>query len=148
MSALDSKLRPNSTIARQHIQIEALVDALTSRFDAGKAATRNLVSLLNSLAAHLETHFELEEENDYFGYILTREPRLAERVDNLRKEHEVLRAGVDELVDLARYAFAKNSETTELVARFEKFREQLLKHEKAEVDLIQEAYTCDIGSGD
>jgi len=148
MSSVDSKIRPNSTIARQHIQIEALIDALTSRFDAGKMATRNLVSLLNSLAAHLETHFELEEENEYFGYILIRAPHLSERVESLLRQHESMQADVDELVNRARQAFTGNGDVTELAAQFREFRKRLLRHEKAEIDLLQEAYTCDLGCGD
>jgi len=148
MSAIKSSIRPNSTIARQHIQINALVDALSSRFDSEKMATRNLVSLLNSLAAHLETHFELEEEDEYFGSILVRAPRLAERVENLLHQHKVLRADVDQLVDLARAVFASHGDTSELASRFRNFKKQLLNHEKAENDLFQEAYTCDLGSGD
>jgi len=148
MSAAKSHLCPNSTIARQHIQIEALVEALCSRFEAKKTATRNLVSLINSLAAHLEMHFELEEENEYFGYVLNLAPRLSERVNQLLLQHEILRIEVGELVTMARKAFAEHDDVTELAARFGRFRKQLLDHERAEVKLLQEAYTRDLGSGD
>ena len=148
MVAANSGIRPSSTIARQHVMIEALADALVSRFDAGKAASRNLVSLLNSLAAHLEMHFELEEEDEYFGYVLRRAPRLSERVSQLLREHAGMKSEVDELVTMARQAFAENGDTRELATRFRRFREHLLNHEKAEIDLLQEAYTCDLGSGD
>lgn len=148
MSASDTQTRPNSTIARQHAQIESLVDALTSRFDGEKRATRNLVSLLNSLAAHLEMHFELEEEDEYFGYILTHAPHLSERVDRLLHQHEMLKTNVDDLVDLARQAFEQNSGTAELASKFAKFRSLLLEHEKKEIDLLQEAFNRDLGAGD
>jgi len=148
MSSTDSDIRLNSTIARQHAQIEALVDALSSRFDAEKKATRNLVSLINSLAAHLEMHFELEEEDGYFGFVLTRAPRLSNRVDQLLRQHASLQAEVDELVEMARRVFAEDRDATELAASFRKFRKRLLDHEKSEIDLLQEAYTCDLGGGD
>ena len=148
MSACDTKLRPDSTIARQHVQIEALIDALTSRFDAEKRATRNLVSLLNSLAAHLEIHFELEEEDEYFGYILNRAPHLSEQVDRLLHQHEILRSKVDQLVEMARQALDQKGSVAELAARFAEFRALREQHERAEIDLLQEAFTCDIGAGD
>jgi len=148
MFATGSHLRSNSTIARQHIQIEALVDALSSRFDSEQVATRNLVSLINSLAAHLEMHFELEEENEYFGLVLKRSPHLSERVNQLLRKHETLKTEVDELVTMARQALAEEDDVTELATRFQKFRKLLLDHERAEIDLLQESYTCDLGSGD
>jgi len=148
MSTANSHLCPNSTIARQHLQIEALVDAISSRFDAEKKATRNLVSLIHSLAAHLEIHFELEEENEYFGHVLNREPRFSEQVNQLLLQHEALRSEVEGLVEMARKAFAEQENVTELAARFSRFRKQLLDHERAEVKLLQEAYTRDLGGGD
>jgi len=148
MSATDSHIHSNSIIARQHIQIEALVDALSSRFDSEQVASRNLVSLINSLAAHLEMHFELEEENEYFGIVLKRSPHLSGRVGQLLRQHETLQAEVDELVSKARQALADGDDVTELATRFRKFRKLLLDHERAEIDLLQEAYTCDLGSGD
>jgi len=148
MSTANSHLCPSSMIARQHIQIEALVDALSSRFAAEKMATRNLVSLINSLAAHLEIHFELEEENKYFGHVLRRAPRFSNRVDQLLRQHETLKTEVDALVKMARQAFAEKGDVTELASQFQEFRKQLLDHERAEVTLLQETYTCDLGGGD
>jgi len=148
MSMVDSGIRPNNMIARQHIQIKALLDALSSRFDSSKTATRNLVSLLNSLAVHLETHFELEEENDYFGYILSRAPRLSDRVDQLLQQHKTMRVDVDELVEMARQAFSEDGDTTEFASKFQRLRDQLLSHENAENEMLQEAYTCDLGGSD
>ncbi len=148
MFATDSHLCPNSMIARQHIQIGALVDALNSRFDAEKEASRNLVSLINSLAAHLEMHFELEEENEYFGYVLKQAPHLSERVHQLLGQHEMLKNEVGELVEMARQAFAEDRDATMLALRFRKFRKHLLDHERSEIELMQEAYTQDLGGGD
>jgi len=148
MSTANSHLCPNSTIARQHVQIKALVDALSSRFDTEKTATRNLVSLINSLAAHLEMHFELEEENDCFDFVLRQAPRLSERVDQLLRQHTTLKTEVDALVTMARQALAEGGDVTKIASRFGKFRKQLLDHERAEIDLLQEAYTLDLGGGD
>jgi len=148
MFAANSHQCSNSTIARQHIQIGALVDALSSRFDAEKMVTRNLVSLINSLAAHLEMHFELEEENEYFDLVLRRAPRLSNHVDQLLRQHTTLKTEVDALLTMARHALAEGGDVTEIAPRFGMFRKQLLDHERAEIDLLQEAYTRDLGGGD
>ena len=141
MPALHGDFRPNRTIARQHIQIEALVDALNNRLDSGCVATRNLVSLFNSLAAHLEFHFELEEEEDYFANILARAPQLAAQVDALLQDHVAILGEVSRLVEEARRAFADQLDTTELASQFVLFRQKLLDHEGAEIALLKEAYT-------
>ena len=148
MSASKSHLHSNSTIARQHDQIESLIEALSSRFETEKIASRNLVSLLNSLAAHLEMHFELEEENEYFGFVLKESPHLSERVDQLLHQHEVLKTEVDHLVSMARQALDDNAEVAELATKYEDFRKMLLEHEHAEIELLQESYSRDIGSKD
>jgi len=144
----ESSICPSSAIARQHLQIEALVDAVHRRFEERTGVTRNLVSLLNSLAAHLEAHFELEEENGYFEDLVQRAPRLSEHVDEMLKQHALLLAESRELVKIARQAFADDEPSPELTERYEKFRVDLLGHEKAEIDILQEAYTRDLGSKD
>ncbi len=148
MFAANSHQCPNTTIARQHDQIEALIDAISSRFDVEKMATRNLASLINSLAAHLEMHFELEEENEYFDLVLRQAPRLSNHVDQLLQQHTTLKTEVDALVTMARRALAEGGDVTKIASRFGKFRKKLLDHERAEIDLLQEAYTRDLGGGD
>ena len=139
---------PDSAIARQHIQIEALVEALHRRFETGKKISRNLVSLLNSLTAHLENHFEMEEEGGYFSELVQRAPRLSERLNSLLKQHGELLRESREMVELAREALAEEKESPELSERFDQFRKKLLGHEKAEINMLQEAYTRDLGSKD
>lgn len=143
-----SDIRPNSTIIRQHNLIKALLDALSSRFDTERTISRSTVSLLNSLAAHLEFHFELEEEEEYFGGILIRAPRLSAYVDELVSQHKAMRNEVEQLVSISRTALAENLNVDELASRFRLFHQQLLDHEKAEIGLIQEAYTRGLGDKD
>jgi len=121
---------------------------LSSRFDTETRATRNLVSLINSLAAHLEMHFELEEENEFFGDVVNQSPRFCNHVTQLLMQHEALETEVEGLVKMARRVFAEQDDMTQLAARFGRFRKQLLDHERAEIDLLQEAYNRDLGGMD
>ncbi len=138
----------NKTVAQQHVQIEALVETIHNRFESELKVTRNLFSLLNSLAAHLEMHFELEEKGGYFAGVIRKAPRLAGRAEVLLEEHMGFLENSHELVKMARGAFANDAEVPALAARFEQLRRGLLTHERAEIDLLQEAYTRDIGSMD
>jgi len=123
------------------------MDVLRSRFESETTASRNLVSLMNSLAAHLEMHFEMEEEHEYFGYVLNRAPRLSAQVNQLLLQHETLKTEVHHLVTIARKTFAESGNVAKLATRFDRFRKQLLDHERVEVNLLQEASRRDLGSG-
>ncbi|MCG8449064.1 MAG: hemerythrin domain-containing protein [Pirellulales bacterium] len=137
MVATKFPLGRSQTIDRQHCQIKALVNALDSRFDSHQPANRSLVSLLNSLACHLQMHFEWEEEDGYFAAVAQQAPKLGREVDRLLSQHSALLTEVSELVQMSREAFAKRIETHKLAKSFRNFREQLLKHERAETDLLR-----------
>ena len=127
------------TIDRQHAQIESLVQALDSRFASRQRANRSLVSLLNSLTAHLQMHFELEEDECYFAEVVKKAPSLGPEVERLVHEHALLLAEASRLVELSKEAFSKCADTAELANRFESFRERLRKHELAECELVEVA---------
>ncbi len=135
-------------IDRQHVQLEALLETLRSRFHAGNKVDRSLVSLLSALAAHMQNHFEFEEADEYFAGLVHSAPRLASRVERLLQQHTSLLADALELVDLARKSLAGGGDTTNLTDRFAQLRTQLLTHEAAEKKLLHEAYSRDIGTQD
>jgi hemerythrin len=134
-------------IDRQHCQIEALVEALESRFDSHRKANRSLVSLMNSLAVHLQMHFEMEEEDTYIALVAQRCSILADEIDRIFQQHNHLLKEVSRLVESAREAFNGNLETAELAERFRLFRKQLLCHEREEVNFLHAAYAQGFGEG-
>ncbi|NOY42999.1 MAG: hemerythrin domain-containing protein [Planctomycetes bacterium] len=147
MSETGSDACPDDAVARQHIQIEGLLGALHNRFESGRELSCNLVSLLNSLTSHLESHFELEEDG-YYAELVQIAPRLSGRVDALIQQHGLFLDESRKLAVMAQEAFANSVEAPELAKRFEQFRQELLAHEKEETGILQEAYTRDLGEKD
>ncbi len=147
MSETGSDACPDDAVARQHVQIKGLLESLHSRFESGRELNQHLVSLLNSLTSHLESHFELEEDG-YYAELVQIAPRLSGQVDALIKEHSLFLDESRELAAMAQEAFVDSLEAPELAERFERFRRELLAHEREETSLLQEVYTRDIGEKD
>jgi len=137
-----------NTIRHQHQQLKSLLEAIANRFCYEQKPTRNLVSLLNALAVHLQMHFEFEESDGYFSSLAQKTPRVSPTVERLLREHEAMLEEVDTLVTIAREAFATAHDTSDLAKRFSRFHTQLICHEHEENKLIQDVYNVDIGTKD
>ena len=137
-----------NTIRHQHQQLKSLMEAIANRFHYEQKPTRNLVSLLDALAVHLQMHFEFEESDDYFSNLASKTPRVSATVERLLREHEVMLEEIDELVTMSRAAFATAHDTSDLAKQFFLFRDQLINHEHEENKLIQDVHNVDIGSKD
>lgn len=143
-----SAFNPDSTIMRQHDMLNSLLDAIANRFEHDHDPSRNLVSLLNALAFHLQTHFEFEEGDGYFASLVQKAPRTAATVERLLREHREMSQEVEEMIVIAREDLAQKHDTSDLAERYRKFREKLEVHEHLENDLLQDVYTEDIGTKD
>lgn len=143
----------NSTVkfdafAEEHESLERtlaeLRRMLARRRDA-RAATRALADLSNQV----KSHFVHEEQEDgFFDNVIDQAPRLKGRAATLIEEHAAM---AEALGELQRYA-SRNAPSqewwSELNARFEAFWKLFCRHERAEIDLVQEAFDDDIGPGD
>jgi DNA repair ATPase RecN len=148
-----ASLNPNglasaNTIRQQHQRLHSLLEAIENRFRHEQKASRNLVSLLNALAVHLQTHFELEESEGYLSNLVQLSPASTATVERLLREHRDLQEEVNGLVARTREDFAINRNTTELAERFGKFHSKLSAHDHEENKLIQETYNLDLGTKD
>jgi hypothetical protein len=146
-TASDNRLSAN-TLRHQHQQLNSLMKAIASRFDHERKPTRNLVSLINALAVHLQMHFEFEESDGYFPSLASKRPHVSAQVEKLLREHKEMLAKVDTLVNMAREDLAKARDTMNLAEQFYQLREQLSVHEHEENKLIQDVYNVDIGTKD
>ncbi len=136
------------TIQQQHQRLHSLLEAIESRFRHERKASRNLVSLLNALAVHLQMHFELEESDGYLSHLVQLSPGLSAAVERLLREHTELEKEVNDLVARAREVFATNHDAADLAAHFSTFHRKLSAHDHEENKLIQEAYNLDLGTKD
>lgn len=146
----DARFNPKvlSDIDRQHCQLHAILQALQSRIQSQAHPDRSLISLLNALATHLQTHFEFEEADDYFPELTLHAPRFAGRIEHLITEHNEMLEEVGELVEMAKRAFDGECEMSNIAEAFDRFQDKFLAHEKDETELLQTVYTQDIGTHD
>jgi hemerythrin len=137
-----------NTIRHQHQQLRSLMEVISNRFCYEHKSTRDLVSLLNALADHLQMHFEFEETDGYFFGLAQTTPHVSATVERLLREHEVMLEEVGSLVTMAREAFETAQDTSDLAERFSRFHARLENHEHEENKLVQDAYNIDIGTKD
>lgn len=85
-------------------------------------------------------HLETEESSGVLEQAAEAEPRLAMRVDALHVEHTKLRKGVTDL-----FGGAVDGDWGEFHTRFTAFCDLLATHERAENEVLMDAYLEDIG---
>jgi hypothetical protein len=133
-------------LARAH---RALLDDLRRLEDAARpSAEEGLEGLRARLAAtraHLAEHFRFEEEDGYLDAVRQSEPRLERAVEHLAEEHRSLMQTLDALLALARGAAPPEDRLREGLRQWVK---EVRKHEARENDLVQDAFTQDIGTKD
>ncbi|MEM1303352.1 MAG: hemerythrin domain-containing protein [Planctomycetota bacterium] len=136
------------TIQDDHRELMSLVESLRRRLD-GPAWTDPMVgSLLESLVAHLEAHFQNEEVDGFFDEVLDLAPQATPRVDALLAEHQRMLTVADDLCH--RYHRVRRTPVSwrHLGDSFQRLRQMLLVHECDERHLLQEVFIQDEGSKD
>ncbi len=109
------------------------------------------LNLLRELRDKLALHFALEECFGYFEDPVFVSPQVAQRAANLRAEHTALYVEICALVEQADELLhdRKLEHLIQVVPHgFERFSSRLEEHEDAERELIQAAFSDDLGEGD
>ena len=112
---------------------------------------REMVEKLTLLRDQLAVHFSLEEAFGYFENAVSIAPRLSERADSLRSEHDLFFQDICSICEQAEqllYHEASPRTLRQVAARYSDFYEALQQHEAREAELIMEAFDDDIGVGD
>jgi len=135
-AAWNALMSEHDTLVTAAARLERRLGHAVSADGALAEVRRELLAFRSRLLAHLEA----EERGGVLERAAAAAPRLARRVDKLRREHEALREGVHALV-----AEAAGPGGCELHARFADFRRRLLGHERAENDVLHAAYRDDLG---
>lgn len=113
--------------------------------------SRELVELLGRLRDQLAIHFALEEAFGYFDDAVDVAPRLSERAEQLRLEHDMFFrdvCGICEQAEQLLYDETSSRTLRQIATRFAAFYNALEQHEARERELIMEAFDDDIGVGD
>lgn len=140
-------------IKEVHQELWQLLDDLRHRVTRPIAPQlcRSLIDRFELLRDQLALHFALEEAYGYFEDPVQVAPRLSEQAEGLRSQHQDLYADFCDLLEQAEQMFyhQRHTELTLWIGdRFLAFDRRLREHERAERDLIFEAYDCDLGCGD
>lgn len=133
-------------LARAH---QALLQDLRRLEDTARAAEGGTLAearaWLVAVRAHLADQFRFEEEDGYLHAVRKREPRLERAAEQLAEEHRGLMRGLDALLEAAAGAPALEDQLREGIRQWVK---DVRKHEAREDDLVQGAFTQDLGTED
>lgn len=120
--------------------LHSLLDTLECRFASHEPADHSLVSLLNSLQSHLETHFEWDECGINLAGLDDRAPLLIGNIEQLKAEQRQILHEVEILIGLARLAHSEKKAPITLAERFADLRHRFATHERAVKELLQQAF--------
>ena len=109
---------------------------------SGKVSTE-LRARLGATRTHLAEHFGFEEQNGYMDKVRKREPRLEHVIQQLAEEHRRLMQSLESLIGECSPGL-DNSFREKVRAWVQEVRQ----HEIHENDVVQDAFTLDIGPED
>ncbi len=99
--------------------------------------------------ALLYDHIDMEEAEGFMTMVREHRPTLGARVDTLQAEHGTIRQQCAELrVELEKHADPTPDQINRVRQMAGKLLEVLRVHEVEENELVQEAFTLDLGTGD
>ncbi|MCA9131191.1 MAG: hemerythrin domain-containing protein [Planctomycetales bacterium] len=139
-------------IKEDHQQLKHVLGKLAKLTSLGPAINNHgnkLTSLLAELRDQLAFHFALEEAYGYFEDAIERAPRFHEQAGKLRSQHAELYLMSQEIADQAGAELTlESSDFVSIGEKFDHFNTALAAHESAELRLILDAISLDVGEGD
>ncbi len=138
----------NEAIRKEHDELRALLGEIGQILSARQVPLEEVLRKLSLLRNQLETHFQHEEAEGFFEQIADHAPRLAGRINNLCTEHVSMLEEIDGLMEQAMQGDGSDGWWQFIAAAFHDLSKRLMEHERVENELLQRAYTDDIGSKD
>jgi len=148
---MNSKSHPQAAFERVtagHRELKELLARIERALEHRSASIAEVGDLLGQLGDRLIRHFMEEEDGGYFTEALVHAPQLVNRANELLAQHPKMSTAAKQLVVEIKTPQDAERWWQETCRRFQAFEEELLKHERAEDRLLQEAYTHDLGSHD
>jgi ABC-type transporter Mla subunit MlaD len=136
--------QPVAELLAQHRDLKQLLTRIESVLTEQTASIDEAAHLLGQLGDQLVKHFALEEAGGYFSEALTQAPQLVARANDLLAQHPKMTHLVKQLTT----AQPDANWWRETHQRFQAFTAELLRHERSEDQLLQEAYVRDIAATD
>jgi hypothetical protein len=119
-------------------ELEAMIEPKS------EAAVEPLAGRLAAFLGELEEHFAFEENGQLFAEIASQRPSFDREVSRLFRQHGEIQALFASARDLA----SSGKPVSEVAPTLRKAVKMLMGHERAEMDLLQEAELTDLGGGD
>lgn len=135
-------------LAEEHAHLRDLLKQMQACFSERQATAQQVTEMLDQARGQLETHFAHEETGGYFRGIVEAAPHLNARVNELQHEHAQFLALIDRIRSRAASHEAEDVWRGDCESLFEEFKANFLAHESSEHELMQEAYSQDIGNKD
>lgn len=135
-------------VKAEHEELAELLDAIRGALSSAERERNQIEGLVERLSTAVALHFEHEESGGYLQEALDRAPRFTGQADSLRLQHDGLREEIEKLRMLLHSGVESAAWWTRIDSDFQRFASQLLQHEHAENQLLQQAFTDDIGTGD
>jgi len=113
---------------------------------------RQAADLLSDLRDELETYFALEEFYGYFKEAEIENPPVSRKAAGLKSEHEDLYLELSFVIELAQQLVYRECgpefSVVDLGQEFERFYQNLMRHEDAELNLVMALCNEEFGVGD
>ena len=138
----------NEQIRQQHEQLRDLAHSISQALGVRQLPPDEIVRQLSVLRDGLESHFRNEETAGFLEQIAEHAPRLAGRTARLCAEHLEILSETNNLLEQVMQGDGSEGWWCFIEAAFHDFRKRLMEHEREENELLQRAYSDDIGSKD
>jgi hypothetical protein len=141
-------------IKEDNVELRDLIGQLAGELLTRRPRThdpRQLFEMFSRLRDQLAIHFALEEAFGYFEDALDVAPRLSQKTEELRAEHDLFFRDICRLCDYVEqvvYDEQPMHSVRQVATRFAAFHDAFEQHEARERELIMEAFEDDLGVGD
>ncbi len=148
MNAASPEFEQFQKIQEEHRQLKSLLVQIEAALADRSGSIETVVDLIGQLGHQLTKHFQTEEAGGYFADALYEAPQLVNRANDLMLQHPKMTKSARKLAEAADPEVDPERWWEQTTERFKALQEELVKHERDEDLLIQEAYTRDIGMND
>ena len=137
-------------LAECHQRLNVLLDRLAGvvKSPPEQVEAASLTALLDEILENLDEQFRLEEDNDYMADVLERYPTWYPQVRQLQEEHRLLQRHLREVQDRIARENAGSTLSREIHRQLRDWLNAYRNHDRRENDLVQEAFTLDVGAGE
>jgi iron-sulfur cluster repair protein YtfE (RIC family) len=115
--------------------------------DEAEETVMRVLSLLTALRRELKEHFALEESVGFLAAAADAAPRLSRRASRLTREHADVDAALARLLQDLLSSQKSPERWATLLEVFAGLSETLLAHERAEEEMVRQAFMDDLGGG-